>query len=127
MDPEEAVLQANAAFYRAIESLDADAMDAIVATGEPVRVVHPGWPLISGREAVLETWSRIFDNAGVMQFAILDAEAHVEGETAWVICVERLTSVQGGRVIEGQVQTTNLFRNEDGTWRVTHHHGSPIA
>jgi ketosteroid isomerase-like protein len=127
MDPEEAVLQANAAFYHAIESLDPEAMDAILAKGEPVRIVHPGWPLVSGREAVLESWSRIFDNAGVMQFAIVDAEAHVEGDTAWVICVERLTSVQSGRVIEGQVQTTNLFRNEDGTWRVTHHHGSPIA
>ena len=127
MDPEDAVLEANAAFYHAVESLDADEIDRILAKIEPVRVVHPGWPLVSGRVAVIESWSRIFDNAGVMQFAIVDAEAHVEGDTAWVICVERLTSVQSGRVIEGMVQTTNLFRNEGGAWLMTHHHGSPIA
>ena len=127
MDPEEAVLEANAAFYRAVESLDAGELDRVLAHDEPVRVVHPGWPLVSGRDAVVESWSRIFDNAGVMQFTIVDAEAHVEGDTAWVICVERLTSVQGGRVIEGRVQTTNLFRSEGGEWRITHHHGSPIG
>lgn len=127
MDPEDAVLEANAAFYRAVESLDPDELDRVLAHDEPVRVVHPGWPLVSGRDAVVESWARIFDNAGVMQFTIVDAEAHVEGDTAWVICVERLTSVQGGRVIEGRVQTTNLFRSEGGEWRITHHHGSPIG
>ena len=127
MDSEEEVLQANAAFYHAIESLDPNELDRILAIEEPVRVVHPGWALVSGRDAVLGSWIRIFDNAGVMQFSIADAEVHVDGNTAWVICVERLTSVQSGRVIEGMVQTTNLFRREERTWRIMHHHGSPIA
>jgi len=123
---DEVVLEANAAFYHAVESLDCEKLDHILAKDEPVCVVHPGWALVSGREAVLESWTRIFDHAGVMQFVIVSADAHVEGDIAWVNCVEHLTSVQGGRVIEGTVQATNLFRNESGTWRITHHHGSPI-
>jgi ketosteroid isomerase-like protein len=123
---EDAVIEANAAFYRAIESLDAAQLDAILAKEEPVRVVHPGWPLVSGRAAVKESWERIFDNAGMMQFTISDTEAHVQGDLAWVICVEHLTSVQGGRVVEGLVATTNVFRREDGEWRMAHHHGSPV-
>ena len=125
-DDADAVIAANAAFYRAVESLDGDLMEAVLARDEPVRVVHPGWPLISGRTAVKASWERIFDNAGVMQFTIVDPEAHVEGDLAWVICTERLTSVQGGRVVEGLVATTNLFRREDGEWRIAHHHGSPV-
>jgi ketosteroid isomerase-like protein len=125
-DDADAVLAANAAFYSAVESLDGDLMDQILAQDEPVRIVHPGWALVSGRAAVLESWERIFDNAGVMQFAIVDPEAHVEGDMGWVICTERLTSVQGGRVVEGLVATTNLFRREDGEWRIAHHHGSPV-
>ena len=78
---EREVLEANAAFYAAFESLDPDAMAAVWATEEPVRCVHPGWPMIAGRESVLESWSRIFDNAAAMQFTIIDAEARVEG--AW--------------------------------------------
>jgi ketosteroid isomerase-like protein len=125
-DDEDAVIAANSAFYGAVESLDADLLDAILAHDEPVRVVHPGWPLVSGRAAVKASWERIFDNAGVMQFTIVDPEAHVYGDLAWVICTERLTSVQGGRVVEGLVATTNLFRRENGDWRIAHHHGSPV-
>ena len=123
---ENAVIAANAAFYRAVESLDANLLEQVLAHDEPVRVVHPGWPLISGRADVKASWERIFDNAGVMQFTIVAPEAHVEGELAWVICTERLTSVQGGRVVEGLVATTNLFRRENGEWRIAHHHGSPV-
>jgi ketosteroid isomerase-like protein len=126
VNDEDAVIAANAAFYRAVESLDPNLLEQILAHHEPVRVVHPGWPLISGRAYVKASWERIFDNAGVMQFTIVDPEAHVEGELAWVVCTERLTSVQSGRVVEGLVATTNLFRREGGDWRIAHHHGSPV-
>ena len=123
---EAAVTQANAAFYATFESLDPDEMDAVWAHEEPVYCVHPGWPWITGRDEVLASWSRIFDNAGVMQFTIAGVEVHIEGGTAWVVCQEWLTSVQSGRVIEVLVQTTNLFRKEDGRWLIAHHHGSPV-
>lgn len=96
------VLDANARFYRAFESLSADEMAAVWAEEEPVCCVHPGWPLLSGREAVLESWARIFDNAAVMQFNVTGAAASVAGDWAWVVCTERLTSVQGGHVAEGR-------------------------
>ena len=123
---EDAVVEANAAFYRAIETLDSEQLDAILAKLEPVRVVHPGWPLVSGRAEVKASWERIFDNAGMMQFTISDIEVHVQGDLAWLLCTERLTSVQGGRVIEGLVATTNIYRREGGAWRIAHHHGSPV-
>ena len=126
MAEEAAVIVANVAFYQALDNLDLDRMDTILASEEPVRVVHPGWPLVSGREAVLASWERIFDNAGMMQFTVADAEAHIDGDLAWVICTERLTSVQGGQVVEGLVQATNLFRRQNGEWRMIHHHGSPV-
>ena len=127
MVDEAAVLVANSAFYDALDNLDLERMDAVLVTLEPVRVVHPGWGMVSGREAVLASWERIFDNAGMMQFTVAEAEAHIDGDFAWVTCVERLTSVQGGQVVEGLVQTTNLFRREATGWRIAHHHGSPVV
>ena len=127
LSDEAAVLEANVGFYRAFESLSADAMAAVWAEEEPVRCVHPGWPLLSGRENVLQSWARIFDNAAMMQFNVTDAEASVEGDWAWVVCTERLTSVQGDQVAEGRIQTTNLFRKHEGRWLMVHHHGSPVA
>ena len=127
LSDEAAVLEANAGFYRAFESLSADDMAAVWAEEEPVYCVHPGWPLLSGRENVLQSWARIFDNAAMMQFNVTDAEANVEGDWAWVVCTERLTSVQGDQVAEGRIQTTNLFRKHEGRWLMVHHHGSPVA
>ena len=126
MADEAAVIVANAVFYDALDNLDLDRMDAVLATEEPVRVVHPGWPLVSGREAVLASWERIFDNAAMMQFSITDAEVSIEGAFAWVTCTENLTTVVDARVNEARVQTTNLFHKVDGLWLLVHHHGSPV-
>jgi uncharacterized protein (TIGR02246 family) len=122
----EAVLAANAAFYQAFESLDIGRMAEVWSRDDSIRCVHPGWLLLTGREPVIDSWERIFDNAAVMQFNIKDADVTIEGDVAWVVCTEGLTSVQGGRVAEGRVQSTNIFRKEDGRWLLLHHHGSPV-
>ena len=77
---EAAVLAANAAFYSAFQSLSIEAMDAVWDHEEPVLCVHPGWPLLSGREPVMESWQRIFENATLMHFDITGAEVVVEGD-----------------------------------------------
>ena len=119
-------MEANAAFYRAFGSLDINQMSAVWSRDDSIRCVHPGWPLLTGREPVIDSWAGIFNNAAVMQFDIVDVEVTLEADFAWVVCTERLTSVQGGQVAEGRVQTTNLFRKEAGQWLMVHHHGSPL-
>ena len=124
---EAAVLAANAAFYAAFESLSIEDMDAVWAHEEPVLCVHPGWPLLSTREQVIESWRRIFENASLMRFDITGAQVVVEGDAAWVSCTENLTQVLDGRVAEAKIQATNLFRRRLGEWRVAHHHGSAVG
>ncbi|MEK6609286.1 MAG: nuclear transport factor 2 family protein, partial [Myxococcota bacterium] len=50
---EDDVLAANESFYAAFAARDADAMEALWATGVPVACVHPGWDAIRGREDVV--------------------------------------------------------------------------
>ena len=101
MPDEDAVIQANQAFYRAIESLDNDQMEAVWDPDPSVTCVHPGWPLMSGRDKVLQSWFTIFDNTMVMQFTVTESSVLVAGDLAWVICTESLRSVVAGRVNEG--------------------------
>ena len=124
---EAAVLAANAAFYAAFECLSIEDMDSVWAHEEPVLCVHPGWPLLSTREQVMESWRRIFENASLMRFDITGAQVVVEGDAAWVSCTENLTQVLDGRVAEAKIQATNLFRRRLGEWRVAHHHGSAVG
>jgi len=57
MDDEQAVLAANKAFYDAFEAGDATAMAAVWSIGPHVACTHPGWPALSGRDDVLESWA----------------------------------------------------------------------
>jgi ketosteroid isomerase-like protein len=53
----------------------------------------------------------------------------VTGELAYVVQIERAESKVGDR--EGitlyAVRATNIFRPEDGEWKIVHRHADPIA
>jgi len=120
------VVEANARFYRAFEALDIAEMDRVWAHGEHVKCVHPGWPLLSGWEAVRESWDTIFTNTEEMRFTLSNVSAMVGGDLAWVTCTENILSDVGGRVTVTAILATNLFERDAGGWRVIHHHASHI-
>ena len=127
MTPERAAVRAaNLAFYRAFEALDLPAMERVWAQDESVSCLHPGWPLCAGWDEVRASWATIFANTGTMRFDVGDERIDVRGPLAWVICVERIRSTApGGEAMSGAVIATNVFRDDDGAWKLVHHHGSP--
>lgn len=123
----QAVQAANARFYEAFQSLDLERMSAVWAPDAHATVVHPGWRLIAGRDAVMESWKGIFDNATMMHFLITGVNVFVEGPLAWALCTENITTVLDGQVSEGRFQATNIYTLRDGQWLMVHHHGSPVV
>jgi len=119
-------LEGNLTFYRAFESLDIRQMESVWAKGNAVGCVHPGWGLLTGWTDVMKSWSAIFENTSLMQFRITDAQAHLAGDYAWVVCVENVTSVSSGQVSEFRILTTNILISRGELWLMVHHHGSPI-
>jgi hypothetical protein len=53
------LLAANAAFYAAFNAGDEAGMGRLWAHGDGVACLHPGWPVLVGRDAVLESWRRV--------------------------------------------------------------------
>ena len=125
-DPEDEVVEANARFYRAFEALDVAAMDEAWAHGEHVKCVHPGWPLLTGWDAVRESWARIFENTEEMRFTLSDVRASACGDLAWVTCTENIFSEVQGRLAVTSVLATNLFERGPDGWRLVHHHASHV-
>lgn len=114
------VLAANAAFYAAFARNDADALDALWAREAQVACLHPGWEPLLGRDAVVESFRRIFAAGGAPDSIRCErASAHAFGEAAFVICLEVIPG--------GALAATNLFVREGGSWRMVHHHASPLA
>src|SRR5262249_1942229 len=124
MDDREAVLAANAAFYRAFESLNLARMEDVWLRAAHVKCVHPGWALLGGWGAVMESWQGIFANTVAMRFTLTAVRVDVNGDLAWVVLTENLESQHREGTNAAQVQATNIFQRHEGRWFLVHHHGS---
>lgn len=126
METTDSLIKANTRFYRAFELFDIEEMNELWDKELAVTCIHPGWPLIQGRSEILQSWINIFNNTMVMQFTITESSIKIEGEWGWIVCTESLRSVVNGKVNEGRVEATNIFRRVENQWYLVHHHGSPI-
>jgi ketosteroid isomerase-like protein len=119
MTDSDAVLAANLEFYRAFTARDLVAMEALWARGAAVACIHPGWPALTDRDAVMESWQGILANPEAPRIACFDEQVLLYGDVALVICEEEL---DGGTLV-----ASNLFVREDGGWRIAHHQASQLV
>ena len=118
-DPDEAILAANEAFYRAFADRDVTAMAELWASEAPVSCAHPGWPVLLGRDDVLTSWRGILENPAAPNIRVGDAIVHHVGDTALVFVSE---------VVDGTpLAATNVFVHEGDAWRIAHHHAGPVT
>jgi hypothetical protein len=87
-------------------------MDALWAHMPAAICIHPGWPVISGRDAVMHSWRAILLSPPPV--VCDDPVCHVIGKVAVVTCTERIEDVS--------LSVTNLYVSENGEWRMIHHH-----
>jgi ketosteroid isomerase-like protein len=118
MSDDDDILAANAAYYRAFTDGDFAAISRIWAD-DNVSCIHPGWPVIIGRQEILESYREILRNPDQERIDPRNETVLAAGDEARVICVEFV----GGAALAA----TNLFRRTGGVWRMTHHQASPIA
>lgn len=122
-----AVQAAVYAFYAAFEALDMQAMSRAWARTEADVCVHPGWEVLEGWPAIRESWRAIFANTGYMRFQITGLRVQVVGDMATATGVENILTVSGVHTAHSQVAATKVLVRTDDGWKVTVHHGSPIA
>lgn len=63
MTDKDAILAANAAFYAALGAGDVVQVARIWADGDDISCIHPGWPVIIGRTAVIGSWRDILSGS----------------------------------------------------------------
>lgn len=120
MSDEHAVLAANAAYYVAFARGDVAAMNQLWAE-DGISCIHPGWPVLVGRQVVLDSYRNILRNPQRERIAHQDHTVLVAGDESRVLCVEIVSGTGFA------LAATNCFRRIDGAWRLIHHQASPIA
>ena len=105
---------ANEAFYLAFEGKDIEAMAHLWTERREPLCLHPGWPALIGREAVLDSWRSILGNPQQGQVSFFNAHVSALSDTAAaVVCYERA----GDTVMIA----TNVFVEEDDRLRLVSH------
>jgi ketosteroid isomerase-like protein len=123
---EQEVLSANRAFYQALESLDLAKMGAVWLHEDWVECLHPGWDLIIGWEEIAESWASIFRSTRRMRVAVSRPLVRLLGDSAWVSCVENVTTTYEEGFSTAVIETTNIFVRREGQWLMVHHHTTPL-
>src|ERR1700730_12609364 len=107
MSVRESILEANRAFYRAFESLDANRMGEVWLRDAKIVCIHPGWRRLSGWGPIMNSWERIFDSTFEMKFEINEVDVIVSGDLAVLVTEENLTQRGYDGVMRTQVLATN--------------------
>lgn len=120
--------EAEAAFYRAFENTDLDAMMAVWSPDDPgIVCIHPGGARLRGPDEIREAWKQIFEGGMPLAFRITD-HAIVDRPGMRIHNVREEIRLRGKDAIAAVVFATNVFIERPGIgWRLWMHHGSNPA
>lgn len=114
----QAVLAANRAFYEAFNERDVEAMGQLWAETDDVTCIHPHRAVIAGHRDVMRSWRAILTNPDQPKIVFATETPRIVGD---------IGIVAGREVVAGvPIVATNLYRREAGSWKIIHHHGSPV-
>lgn len=119
MTDKAAILDANATFYAAFLRGDIATLERLWADTDDISCIHPGWPAIVGRLAVIDSWRNIISNPERPNIKCRDPHAIVMETTAHVVCIELIGATP--------LAASNHFRFIKKEWRLVHHQSTPIA
>ena len=121
----EPVFEANRNFYAALGRRSFAQMEACWSHADDVACTHPGWHRLDGWDEVARSWQAIFTNSRAWRVRSESERVLRSGDLAVVFCIENLEAV-GAQGDPARMQATNVFRREDGVWKMVHHHASPM-
>lgn len=116
--------EAETAFYAAFESADLAAMAAVWSDSATVECIHPMGERLRGREAVLASWRGLFTESPRLRFA-LSHRSRIGDERVAVHVLFENIDVPERDTPPAQMIATNVYRHEEGGWRLVLHHASP--
>ncbi len=115
---DDSVIAANEHFYQAFRSGDFAEMEKVWSARDEVSVYHPNWPGILGREDVMASWYQVMVLSEPPPVFPKDVTIVRAGKVAMVFCTEDMGDTR--------MTASNVFVEEDGVWKMTNHHASPL-
>ncbi len=105
----------------------ADDVDALTSAKNPASFFGPDGKAVKGAKAVKENFAggaRQFGPKGESRFEIFEANA--SGDVGYWTGIQHATVEMGGKTVPMSLRVTELFRREDGDWKLVHRHADPL-
>lgn len=111
----------------AIHNGDAGPRRAVWSRSEPVSVLG-AWRNAFGQQELDELFTGLakqFSNCTSYEFELLACD--VEGDMAYTAGLEHTSASVDGEPRSYILRVTQIYRREDGEWRVAHRHGDTVT
>eukprot|EP00542_Grammatophora_oceanica_P014841 CAMPEP_0194032066 /NCGR_PEP_ID=MMETSP0009_2-20130614/5093_1 /TAXON_ID=210454 /ORGANISM="Grammatophora oceanica, Strain CCMP 410" /LENGTH=166 /DNA_ID=CAMNT_0038672393 /DNA_START=201 /DNA_END=698 /DNA_ORIENTATION=+ len=105
-------------FYEAFSSQDITLMRQVWSTKDDIRCVHPGMECLIGQQEVMQSWRDMFGVSDGFKISPSRVQIDVTGTTALCTCIEKTHT-------GGQLECVNVYRREDGDWKMILHMAAP--
>ena len=99
-----------------------DAFADVWAHSATVTTMHPTGGQQVGWEAVEESFNQVSEIASDGKIALNDQCIEVLGDMAYELGIEQGQFKLGGHPVSFEHRVTNIYRREDGEWKMVHHH-----
>ena len=125
MTAEDEVRQASDRFYAAVVNMlngDSASMADVWLHDVTVSTMHPLGGREVGWDAVRGSWegaAQAFEGGAL---EVSDLKVVVLGEAAYTTGIEHVDATTGGKSLHLDIRATNIYRRDDGEWKIVHHH-----
>lgn len=111
------------AFYEALESADAEALNDLWLEDDDVVCIHPGGPRLIGYAAVKESWTSILSH-GALHARCTLVKSLETPTVALHNVVEEVVAGEGAQQQVVRVLATNVYVKTPAGWKMALHHAS---
>lgn len=125
MTTEDEVRAASDTFYDALEQMtngDAGPMLDIWSHQDDVTAMNPNGGREVGWDEVRGSWESAAAISEDGEVERADQLIRVVGESAYELVTEKVSQVLAGQPVSAEFRATNIYRLEDGAWKIMHHH-----
>jgi ketosteroid isomerase-like protein len=125
MSTDTEVRRASERFYSALNTMvngNADPLSEVWSHSATVTTMHPIGGREVGWESVGGSWSQVAKMATDGKIGIEDQVIQIDGNMAYEVGTERGQMTLAGKEVPIANRVTNVYRRENGDWKMVHHH-----
>ncbi|WP_048440948.1 nuclear transport factor 2 family protein [Caenimonas sp. SL110] len=113
-----------AAFYKALQNADIEALMACWADEDDIVCIHPGGPRVVGAMAIRATFEAMFNNGSIRAWPERARKTQALASAVHNV-LERVEVLSTEGPAQAWVIATNVYHRTAQGWRMVAHHASP--